>query len=123
MRVLSMRVANVVENSAEISAFFDAIGLERLEMPEEAEGFEGAIHLAGESWIETWQTGEQMPVGLMLQIVVDDAEEFADHARSNGLDPQGPVDAHGERIFMLTAPGGLQVSFQSSLDQGSEPGA
>ncbi len=116
MKALSMRIANVVENSTEISGFFDSLGLSRMDMPEEAAGFEGSIHFAGESWIETWQTGEQMPIGLMLQIVVDDAEEFAAHARENGLDPQGPMDAHGERIFMLTAPGGLQVSFQSRLE-------
>lgn len=110
-----MRVANVVENSTEISTFFDGLGLERLELPAEAEGFEGSIHLAGDSWIETWQTGEQMPAGLMLQIVVDDADGFAARARESGLDPQGPIEAHGEKIYMLTAPGGLQVSFQSSI--------
>jgi hypothetical protein len=116
MEALSMRFANVVDNSTEISGFFDSLGLGRMELPEEASGFEGSIHLAGDSWIETWQSGDGMPSGLMLQIVVDDAEEFAEHARRNGLDPEGPIDAHGERIFMLTAPGGLQVSFQSRLE-------
>lgn len=118
MRALALRFSNVVEDSTEMSGFFDSLGLSRMELPEEAAGFEGSIHLAGESWIETWQSGEQMPAGLMLQIVVDDAEKFAEHARSNGLDPQGPMDAHGERIYMLTAPGGLQISFQSALDSG-----
>ncbi len=111
-----MRVANVVENAGEMAAFFDDLGLDRMEIPEEASGFEGSIHLAGESWIETWQTGDQMPPGMMIQIVVDDADEFAAHVRENGLEPEGPMDAHGERIYMLTAPGGLKLSFQSRLE-------
>ena len=111
-----MRIANVVGNAGDVSAFFDDLGLARMELPEEATGFEGSIHFVGESWIETWQEGDQMPPGLMIQIVVDDADEFAAHARESGLEPEGPVEAHGERIYMLTAPGGLKVSFQSSLD-------
>jgi hypothetical protein len=117
-----MRVANVVDNAEQMAAFFDGLGLDRMEMPEEASGFEGSIHLAGESWIETWQTGDQMPLGLMIQIVVDDADGFAAHARQNGLEPQGPMDAHGERIYMLTAPGGLQLSFQSPLEPATATG-
>jgi len=47
--------------------------------------------------------------------VVDDAAAFAAHAKKNGLDPQGPVDAHGERIYFLQAPSGLPITFQSTL--------
>ncbi|MGA7434857.1 MAG: hypothetical protein WBW44_04470 [Solirubrobacterales bacterium] len=115
MKALSMRVANVVPNSAEVSDFFDSLGLARKEMPEEADNFEGSIHLIGDSWLETWQSGEQMPAGIMLQIVVDDADACAEQARSRGLEPSGPMDAHGERIYVLTAPGGLNISFQSAL--------
>jgi hypothetical protein len=45
----------------------------------------------------------------MLQIVVDDADAWAERARENGLDPHGPTDAHGERIYFFSAPGGLPV--------------
>ena len=75
----------------------------------------GAVFPAADSWIEIWPEGPEMPAGIMLQIVVDDADAFAAHAKTNGLDPQGPMDAHGERIYYLKAPSGLQISFQSSL--------
>jgi len=52
-----------------------------------------------------------MPAGIMLQIVVDDADAWADNARKNGLEPTGPMDEHGEHIYYLNAPGGLPVSF------------
>ncbi len=32
-------------------------------------------------------------------------------------DPQGPVDAHGERICYVEAPTGLAISFQSKLNK------
>ena len=38
-------------------------------------------------------------------------------AKINGVDVSGPIDAHGERIYYATAPGGLSVSFQSRLGQ------
>lgn len=52
----------------------------------------------------------------MLQIVVDDADPWAERAREGGLEPQDPTDAHGERIYFLQAPGDLPVSFQSKLE-------
>ena len=70
---------------------------------------------AGDSWIEVWPEGPGMPAGIMLQIVVDDADAWAERARANGLKPQGPTDAHGERIYYLQAPGGLPIAFQSRL--------
>ena len=54
-----------------------------------------------------------MPACTMLQLVVDDADAWAARARENGLDPHGPMDAHGERIYFLQAPTGLPVTFQS----------
>ena len=77
--------------------------------------FSGAVFPAGESWIEMWPQSQEMPAGIMLQIVVDDADEMAARARENGLEPQGPTDAHGERIYYVQAPTGLPVSFQSKL--------
>ena len=56
-----------------------------------------------------------MPKGIMLQIIVDNADELAEQARMGGLEPSGPMDAHGERIYCLTAPTGLAVTFQSKF--------
>ncbi len=56
-----------------------------------------------------------MPAGTMLQVVVDDADAFAENAKQNGLDSQGPMDAHGERIYFIGTPTGLQLSFQPKL--------
>jgi len=47
--------------------------------------------------------------------VVDDADAFAAHARANGLEPQGPTDAYGERIYYLAGPAAMPISFQSKL--------
>ena len=78
--------------------------------------FTGAIFPAGDSWIELWPESESMPATVMLQLVVDDADAFAVTARNNGLEPKGPFDEHGERIFYVTAPNGLPMSFQSRLE-------
>ena len=42
-------------------------------------------------------------------------------ARGNGLAPEGPMDAHGERIYFLRLPGGLQMSFQSAWPSPAAP--
>ena len=76
--------------------------------------FAGAVFPAGDSSVEVWPQRVQMPAGVMLQIIVDDADAFAQYATDNGLSPQGPMDAHGERIYFLKAPGGLQISVQST---------
>lgn len=55
-----------------------------------------------------------MPAGVMLQLMVDDADAFAAHAKGQGLELQRPMDAHGERIYFLKAPWGRRVSFQSA---------
>ncbi|HET8622712.1 MAG TPA: hypothetical protein VFM14_04055 [Gemmatimonadales bacterium] len=122
MKVLSMRYASVLPNAEAMARFFDALGLPRMPLPDLPDvkwpaGFAGAIFPAGESWIEIWPQGPEMPVGNMLQIVVDDAEAFAAHAKARGLSPEGPMDAHGERIFFLKAPDGTQISFQSKLPE------
>ena len=117
MQVLGIRFCSVSDEAAELAGFLDALGLARRPMEDDGnpDSFCGAVFPAGESWIEIWQKGPEMPEGIMLQVVVDDADAFAEHARSNNLEPQGPMDAHGERIYFLEAPGGLQMSFQSSL--------
>ncbi len=60
-----------------------------------------------------------MPVGLMLQLVVDDADAVAQNAAKAGIEVQGPMEAHGEKIYFAVAPGGLSVSFQEVLDSAS----
>lgn len=82
-----------------------------------AADFGGASFETGNehSWVEIWSEVEGTPKGIMLQLVVDDADAFAETARENGLEPHGPVDAHGERIYFVTAPTGMAVSFQSKL--------
>lgn len=117
MKVLGIRYCQVADEAKAIAEFLG----QGLGMPEKdcgfdpAAGFSGAVFPAGDSWIELWPKADNMPAMTMLQIVVDDADAWANHARANGLDPQGPMDAHGERIYSLEGPGGLQLSFQSKF--------
>lgn len=121
MKVLGIRFCTATPKAEETATCLRKLGLEEMSLdgveglPET--GFSGAIFPAEDSrsWVEIWPEGPEMPEGTMLQIIVDDAEAYAKHARENGLDPQGPMDAHGERIYFLTTPAGLQVSFQSAL--------
>lgn len=122
MEVLGIRFCSVTPEAEDLAEVLGSLGLSRLE-PRAGEGsepgrsgFSGAVFPAGSGWIEIWPEGPELPAGILLQIVVDDAAEFAAHARKNGLDPQGPVDAHGERIYFLQAPSGLPITFQSALE-------
>ena len=120
MKVLGIRFCSVSKEARELATFFrDGLGLPKNDLGDDTgETFPGAVFPAGEnSWIEMWQEGPQMPAGVMLQIVVDNADGWAEQARSNGLSPQGPMDAHGERIYFFEAPGGLALSVQSKLEQ------
>ncbi len=118
MKVLAIRFCSVTAEAEPLAKFLDGLGMPRKVLGEcdpDSDAFTGAIFPAADSWIEIWPEGPDMPAGIMLQIVVDDADAFAAHAKTNGLDPHGPTDAHGERIYYLQAPSGLQLSFQSSL--------
>ena len=76
--------------------------------------FSGAIFkIDDESWIEIWAEMEGVPKGIMLQLIVDDADAFAENAKKNGLAPDGPVLAHGEKIYYIIPKSGLAISFQS----------
>jgi hypothetical protein len=108
-----------VSPSAEADGIVSALhglGLAPTDFPEAA-SMSGAIFTTEDqaSWAEVWHETDGMPTGTMLQLVVDDADTMASTARSNGLAPDGPMDAHGERIYFLTLPGGLPLSFQSKL--------
>lgn len=118
MKLLGIRFCTVSDNSSELIEFFSKMGLEKMGCDPEADGaetYEGGVFPAGDSWIEVWQSGEGMPAGTMLQLFVDNSAEFAAHAKQNGLDLGEPMDAHGERIYFATAPGGLPISIQSKL--------
>ena len=116
MEVLGIRFCAVAKEAQPMAELFT----QGLGLPERGlgggEGFHGAVIPAGTSWIEIWQKGPDMPAGLMLQIVVDDADAVAETARKNGIEVNGPVEAHGEKIFFAVAPGGLSVSFQQVLE-------
>lgn len=114
MKVRAIRFCSVSAQSDELIRFLrDGLGLPAREASDHAS--EGAVFPAGESCIEIWKEGPDMPAGMMLQILVDDADSLAQQARANGLEPEGPLDAHGERAYFLLAPTGLPVTFQSSL--------
>ena len=117
MEVLRIRFCTVTPEAAELTKFFQNLGLTRKDLSEhiQSDDFCCGIFPAGSSWIEVWPVSENAPAGTMLQIIVDDADAFAEHARLHGLAPQGPTDANGERIYSLQAPSGLAVTFQSSL--------
>ena len=122
MKVLGIRFCTVTPEAKALAAFLDSLGMGRKDLGDALAAFGpdffGAVFPAGrDSWVELWSPAPAMGMaeGVMLQVVVDDADAFAAHARGNGLTPEGPMDAHGERIYMLKAPGGLQMSFQSAL--------
>jgi len=92
----------------------DGLGIDQRDLGPEAQDFPGGVFPAGDaSWIEVWAAGEGMPEGVMLHIVVDDADAYAERARANGVTPEGPMDAHGERIYFVKAPGGLSIAILS----------
>ena len=121
MKVLGIRFCTVSTEGERLGQYLhEGIGLPLQPMqgaPAPGEGeFAGAVFPASDgSWIEVWPEGPGMPAGIMLQIVVDDADAWARQARENGLEPQGPTDAHGERIYYFKAPSDLVVSIQSKL--------
>ncbi|TQV81434.1 hypothetical protein [Aliikangiella coralliicola] len=116
MNLLGIRFCSVNEQAQEMLDFFQK-GLSLKNTFESNQEFTGGVFPVGESdsWVEVWKASEQMPEGIMLQLVVEDADRVAENAREAGLHPQGPMDAHGERIYYLQAPSGLSVSFQSRL--------
>jgi hypothetical protein len=125
MKVLGFRFCAVSPGAGKLASFFDAIGFERHPLegggstPADT-GSKGAVFAAGDSWLAIWPPTEEVPPGIMLQVVVDDADAFAARAREQGLTPLGPTDAQNKRIYFLQAPTGLQVSIQSRLSAREE---
>jgi hypothetical protein len=132
VKVLGIRFCSVSGEASELAEFLSRLGLARSEVggAGEDEGeritgnteFEGALFSAGSSGIEVWPEGPELPSGVLLQLLVDDATAFAANAKRNGLKPQGPVDAHGERIYFLEAPSGIPITIQSPLRKSSRSG-
>lgn len=124
MKVLGIRFCSVSGEARELAEFLDHLGLDRSEigscgdevgaMSKDTD-FVGALFAAGSSGIEVWPEGPDLPSGVLLQLLVDDSTAFAANAKRNGLQPQGPVDAHGERIYFLQAPSGIPITIQSPL--------
>ncbi|MEM9304475.1 MAG: hypothetical protein AAGE01_20355 [Pseudomonadota bacterium] len=116
MKLIGIRYCNVTSAGDAFADFFEhQLGLEVDRMGANG-AFAGAITRAGASWVEVWQENEQMPAGQMLQLVVDDADAVAAHARAADANVKGPVDAHGERIYYVEAPDGTPMSFQSKRE-------
>lgn len=116
MKVLGIRFCQVSSDAQAFAEFLSTgLGWTEKDTGLGGDGFQGAVFPAGDSWVELWPASEPDRAMTMLQLVVDDADAFAAHARKAGLDPTGPTEAHGERIYMVTAPGGMQMSFQSKL--------
>ena len=90
MKVNAIRFCSVSAHAPELARFLgEGLGLPPLEGgPSSGDEFTGAVFPAGDSWIEVWPEGPGMPAGIMLQIVVDDADAWAERARANGLKPQ-----------------------------------
>src|SRR6188474_531407 len=117
MKVLGFRFCTVSPEASNLASFLDALGFERhpLEGGDSGDSFTGAVFAAGESWLAMWPPSEHMRPGMMLQVVVDDADAFAARAREQGLNPAGPSESQGKRIYFIQAPTGLQISIQSRL--------
>jgi hypothetical protein len=116
VKVLGIRFCSVSKDAAELAGFLhEGLGLPSSTDIGSADGFQGAVFPAGSSWVEVWPENPGMPAGIMLQIVVDDADAMAEQARANGVEPQGPIDAHGQRIYHVVSPTGLPITFQSRL--------
>ena len=122
MKVLGMRFCKVAapDDARDLADMLKRLGVRERDMhPGSGAEFQGAVfpveNNSENSWVEIWPAGDGMPVMTMLQIVVDDADAFAENARKNGLDPKGPDDAHGERIYYMEGPAGLPIAFQSKV--------
>lgn len=118
MKILGIRFCSVSKDAeADIDFFENKLDIKNTfdNQPE----FQGGVFPTEDksSWVECWQASEKMPEGLMLQIIVEDADEFAENAKSNGVEPYGPVDAHGERIYYIKTPSGISMSFQSKIQK------
>ncbi len=116
MKIIGIRFCSVSQKAKDDLDFFEnKLGLTNTLGPHT--GFVGGVFPTEDqsSWVECWQASEQMPEGLMLQLVVENSDEFATNVKANGVEAYGPVDAHGERIYYIKTPSGVAMSFQSKI--------
>ncbi|MCA1021129.1 VOC family protein [Halobacillus litoralis] len=114
MKILGYRYVDVSDVSEAMVDFFqNKLGIENAW--EDTEEYRGGIFKAGDSWLEFWHKNECMMPVKMLQLVVDDADAFAEHAREQGVEIYGPIEEHGEKMYSTTAPDGMPVTILSSL--------
>ncbi|WP_345243873.1 hypothetical protein [Pontibacillus salipaludis] len=114
MKVLGFRYVDVSEKSDEMVDFFQhKLGMEN--SWSDTEDYRGGIFKAGGSWLEFWHKNECMNALTMLQIVVDEADEFASFAKEQGVEIHGPIEEHGEKIYSLHAPNGMPVTIISTI--------
>lgn len=119
MEVLGIRFCSVTDQAEELAQFLGQdLELVPFYLPnlDAAGNFLGVVLPAGDSRIEVWPAAPETPACIMLQLIVDDADAWAERARLNGLNPQGPIDRGEERIYVLEAPGGLRMTLQSRVD-------
>ncbi|MDX8288815.1 hypothetical protein SLL00_03380 [Metabacillus indicus] len=113
MNVLGYRYVTVSEHSMEMADFFQ----NKLGIPngrEETADNQGGVFTAGDSQLEFWKKSDCMPESVMLQIIVDDADEFAEFASARGIKLDGPMFEEGEKIYALTAPDGMPLTIHSA---------
>jgi len=54
-------------------------------------------------------------VTAMLQILVDDADAWAERTYNNGFKPVSPMDIHKERAYYIEGPGSMPITFQPAI--------
>ena len=111
MDIKSIRFCEVHGNSSALRETLKTAGFS----PREGVAGGDVFGTLGDSWIELWDQTPDMPAGIMLQIIVEDAQAWADQARERGVEIHGPFDAHGERMFMLGNSTGMQITVQSKI--------
>ncbi|WP_282033821.1 hypothetical protein [Metabacillus indicus] len=115
MNVLGYRYVTVSEHSMEMADFLE----KKLGIPNgrnETDDNQGGIFTAGDSQLEFWRKRECMTESVMLQLIVDDADVFAEFASARGVKLDGPMFEQGEKIYALTAPDGMPLTIHSAVD-------
>ena len=89
MKVLGIRFCQVAAGSEAFADFLrTGFGWQEKDIGMTGDKFAGAVFPAGDSWVELWPAGDDSSDMTMLQLVVDDADAFAAHAREQGRSAQ-----------------------------------